>query len=338
MDNVHRLRNRYAADIVHLMVDKTVRGKAWQIWEAEDAPLAFNFLGYTNGLVFAHENGHNMGLAHDRYESVKGFGSLIKLQRDRGVPSLYSFGYVNQRMFERGAPTSSRWWTVMAYPDQCTDWASERGHDAVDWCYWQGVGPVMRFSNPSRKYNGDPAGVPGNTRSNSANGSANARRSLNDTSRTVANFRRAPCLRNEMEVRLQAANGHYVIAVGNGGGPVRADQRRPGRRGLFTLVDHNGGPCVRSGDVVSLHTSDGFYLRAARGGGAGVDATAPRATPWARFVARRHRGSGASRTGDRLTLQTHGGHYVVAENGGGGEVRADRENAGEWERFRVTAR
>ena len=341
MDNVHRLRNRYAADIVHLMVDKTMRGRAYQIWEAEHADWAFNFLGYTSGIFFAHENGHNMGLTHDRYETAKpltGGVSLADFKRHRWIPAHYSFGYVNQPMFEPDAPPSSRWWTIMAYPDQCLDWARERGLDENRFCYWDGLGQVLRFSNPGRRFDGDRTGVPGNRPSPSVDGPANARRSLNDTSRTVANFRRAPCLSDRMEVRLQAANGNYVIAVGNGGGPVRADQPRPGPRGVFTLVDHNGGPCVESGDTVSLHTSDGFYLRAARGGGAGVDATAPRATPWARFVTRRHRGSGASRVGDLLTLQTHAGHYVVAENGGGGEVRADRENAGAWERFRVSAR
>ncbi len=74
--------------------------------------------------------------------------------------------------------------------------------------------------------------------------------------RYVTHYWRAPCLGDGGRVRLQASSGEYVVAVGNGGAAVRADQPRPGPRGRFTLVDHNGGPCVASGDVVSLHTSD----------------------------------------------------------------------------------
>lgn len=338
MDAVHGMRDRYAADIVHLMVDKTVRGRAYLNWQ--DPRWSFNFLGYTSGVFFAHENGHNMGLDHDRYEQLKPKHehSPTEKQRYGWVPAHYSFGYVNQAMFEPDAPPSSRWWTIMAYPDQCVEWAVERGYDESRFCFRNGAGQLLRFSNPRRRLDGDRTGVPGTAPSSSVDGPADVRRSLNDSRRSVANFRRAPCLRDEMDVRLQAANGHYVVAVGNGGGPVRADQPRQGPRGVFTLVDHNGGPCVESGDTVSFHTSDGFYLRAARGGGAGVDATAPRATPWARFVARRHRGSGASRAGDLLTFQTHAGQYVTAATGGGGEVRADRETVGTSERFRVSPR
>ena len=338
LDSVPRLRNRYAADLVVLIVPDTGRdGVEYDVCgqgfltnaTLQDAPWAFSVVAGCEALAFAHETGHNMGLRHDRY--VDRFDDLRELG-----PYPYSVGYLNQRMFEPDAPVSSRWWTVMAYGSQCEDWAKERGFDGDAYCQDSG-GPawLLLFSNPNRTYNGDPTGRPGSAPSPSVTGPADARRSLNRTRRVIANYRRAPCLREGAGVRLRASNGQYVVAAGNGGGDVVADRPRPSPWGRFSLVDANGG-CVESGDVVSLHTSDGFFLRARRGGGSTLDATAPRATPWARFRVRRHRGSGPVRSGDGVTLQTRSGHYVWAERGGGGAVRADRTNPRVWGRFKVT--
>ncbi len=336
MDGVHALRDRVAADIVHLMVDDEIRGKAWAAWQF--AQWGFNFLGYTGGLFFAHENGHNMGLEHDRYEVVTRGDSPSEHVANGWLRAPYSFGYVNQRMFEPNAPASSRWWTIMAYPDQCRDWAEEHRYDSDDWCFWTGVGPVMRFSNPQRRYSGDRTGVPGGGPSESTAGPADVRRSLNQTRKVIANFRRAPCLRDGRQVTLQASSGQYVVAIGNGGGAVRANRARPGPGGRFTLVDRNGG-CVESGDRVSLRTSDGFYLRARQGGGSVLDATAPRPTPWARFVARREPSKrGVVRIRNTISLQAQSGHYVGAERGGGSGVSADSSRVGRWERFALAAK
>ena len=201
---------------------------------------------------------------------------------------------------------------------------------------------VMRFSNPDQTYSrvpdtpGDPMGVPGDEPSSSVAGPADARRTLNETRRAVANFRVAPCLRDGMRIRLQASNGEHVVAVGNGGGDVLAVGSHLGAWGEFTLADANGG-CVESGDAVSLHTSDGFYLRAQQGGGSTLDATDPQVTPWAQFVARRYRGAGAIRNLDSITLQVESGHYVCAEEGGGGGVRADCAAPDPWGTFKVSA-
>lgn len=353
MDRVHALRDRYAADLVTLVVDHELlpdgasAGVAILAWHPErpawseggfntDSIYDYNATDPAFGATtFSHEVGHNMGLNHERYQDCR--GEAREWCGSEGVATPYAFGYLNRRMFDVDAPTSSRWWTIMAYGTECYDHAEAEGLDGDAWC-WVPGGRILRFSNPARRYRGDPTGVPGTQRTRNLRGPADARRTMNRARRDVANWRTAPCLRNGDRVRLQASNGQYLVAAGNGGGAVAANQPRPGPRGRFTLVDHNGG-CVVSGDTVSLHTSDGFYIRAARGGGGAVDATAPRATPWARFVARRERTRRhAVRIHDTISLQTRtSGHYVVAEEGGGGDVRADRTAVGAWERWRLTA-
>ena len=354
LDNVHQLRNRYAADIVSLIIvpdDPDCGGTAYLISKPEDAEFAFNVMCHIDGargaVIFAHELGHNMGLGHDRYEIESHPRGRRDWYYDQSLP--YGFGYVNQRMFDPGAPASARWWTIMAYGLQCWEWAEENGY-SDQWCRGSRLADVLlRFSNPNRQVNGDPTGVPGGRRIKALDGPADARRWLNAKRRIVANWREAPCLRDEMPVRLQASNGQYVIAVGNGGGAVLANQRARSRRGIFR-VDHRRGGCVESGDVVSFHTSDGFYLRVRGGGGGEVDATAPRATPWARFVVTQRAvgappDSGARaleghiRVGGLVTLQAQqSGLYVAAEEGGGGQLRADGENVSAWELFKLTVR
>ena len=320
----HALRGRHSADLVALVfagwsgdTPPEVQPAFGQVglpdwpdheWAAQLAYLTSD----TSSRTLAHEIGHNFGLDHERY--------LLSNRRELRYPSGVGFaGPIDSD------PKTLCVITIMAYGTECFD---TQGHVRLLF--------PLRFSNPNHKVAGVTIGVRGDRPSGRTDGPAFAARHLNRMRRYVANYRRALCLSDGGRVRLQASSGEYVVAVGNGGGPVRADQPRPGPRGRFTLVDHNGGPCVESGDRVSLHTSDGFYLRAPRGGGGEVDATAPRATPWARFTAGRHRGSGAFRAGDVLTLQTRSGHYVVAENGGGGAVHADRERPVPWARFRVS--
>ena len=338
LDGVHRLRERYAADLVTLIVSVgpelsyNVCGVAFLNWSPRHAPWGFNLVVDACGaLVFAHELGHNMGLWHDRYENKVCAHCETRQNYDLRElePYPYSVGYVNQRAFEPDAPVSSRWVTIMAYAAQCSDWNDEHGADFGFYCRG-----APRFSNARRTYRGDPTGVPGVRPSPSIAGPADARRSLNGTRRIIANFRRAPCLRDGARIRLQAGNGQYVVAVGNGG-DVLADRSQVSPGGRFTVEDANGG-CVEPGDTVSLRTSDGFYLRARAGDGSTLDATAPRAIPWARFVAGRHRGSGPLRGGDSLTLRARSGQYVWAEGGGGSALRADRNSPGTWGRFTIT--
>ncbi len=157
MDEVHAIRDRVGADIVHLIAEVTDVGGAANFGEA------FSLTSAGRGAdVFAHELGHNMGLSHDRYID---FGRLA-----------YSYGYVNQRAFEDSAPESSRWRTIMAYANQCS-------HAGLL------CGIIMRFSNPNQSYLGDPLGVPGKSRTSAVNGPADAVRALNITRHSVAAFR-----------------------------------------------------------------------------------------------------------------------------------------------------
>ena len=133
MDDVHTLRDRAGADLVHLIV-----GKAPGLCGIAIHPGAFALTVLDcGGIVMAHEIGHNMGLHHDRFSD----------QVSRGdVSSHPAYGYVNQRLLDADAPPSSRWHTIMAVRTHC------RLADVS--CL-----PLLRFSNPRQNYNGDPLGV-----------------------------------------------------------------------------------------------------------------------------------------------------------------------------------
>ena len=165
MDSVHVLRDQYAADLVHLI---TSTGYGVYCGIANLGPRESAVFGitvrYCGGLVFAHELGHNMGLHHDRY--------VVRAGR------AWSVGYVNQRMFEPGAPESARWRTVMAYRNQCAD---------VD----IRCPRIPYFSNPRLEYLGDPLGVPADHPSTGLDGPADAVRALNDNRHFLANLRQS---------------------------------------------------------------------------------------------------------------------------------------------------
>ena len=157
MDEVHEIRDRAGADLVHLIADVTDLGGIANL------PGGFGVTcAECDAIVFAHELGHNMGLSHDRY-------------LDRGLLP-FSHGYVNQQAFADGAPDSSRWRTIMSYPNQCSD----RVFD----CDW-----ILRFSNPNQTWLGDPLGVPGSNRTAAVSGPADASRLLNITRHSVSSFR-----------------------------------------------------------------------------------------------------------------------------------------------------
>ena len=222
MDHVHELRDLYAADLVHIVLGRSVDacGRATSIGGDESTGFAFT-VSYCGGLTFAHELGHNMGLAHDRY-SV-------------GVPVTGSnYGYVNQRMFEPGAPESARWRTIMAYGIQC-------GEVAEYYCEQIGY-----FSNPEKTYNGDPMGVPADHPSTGVDGPANAVGTLNDRREITANFRRSS---SSPTPRAGLTMSPYWLAENGGVSAVTATLHRPSS--VDTIVTLLASPA----DAVTLSGS-----------------------------------------------------------------------------------
>ena len=160
MDEVHTIRDRAGADLVHLIA---------QSGNVGEVPGAFSTsCDWCGSRSFAHEIGHNMGLHHDRY-----------VDRGRGLFP-YSHGYVNQQALVPGARESAGWRTIMAYPSQCSKLSFS-------------CDEIMRFSNPNQTYLGDALGITGSERTTAVNGPADAVRTLDLTRHSVAGFRlRAP--------------------------------------------------------------------------------------------------------------------------------------------------
>ena len=204
MDHVHERRDMYGADLVHILVGRSdVGGRALFIAlesSTDGEALGFGLtVSWCGGLCFAHELGHNMGLLHDRYQI--------------GVPRTGShYGYVNQRMFEPGAPESARWRTIMAYGTQC-------GEVAEYYCEQIGY-----FSNPENNYNGDPMGVPADHPSTGVDGPANAVGTLNDRREITANFRQSSA---SPSPRVHLTLSPYWLSENGGVSKVTATLHRP---------------------------------------------------------------------------------------------------------------
>ena len=127
MDEVHTLRNTYAADMVTLFVKNgggycglasAIMANAANAFQVTDLDCA---TGYYS---FGHEFGHLQGLRHDMYVD------------NTQTPYYYGHGYTNP---------PKRWRTVMAYNNACSD-------------YGTSCTRLQYFSNPTKSYIGSALG------------------------------------------------------------------------------------------------------------------------------------------------------------------------------------
>ena len=200
LDDVNTIRDRVRADIVMLLRAQGAGGIIGLANIIADkltvyAPFAFG-VSIVDSSTFTHELGHIMGLHHDRYNVCR--HDTANPQCPSLVVKPYAYGYVNQKAFESGAPSSTRWRTIMATDDQCVE------NDPAFNCT-----RVHYFSNPDNSYpddDGDPMGVSGTQVTDNLDGPADAARTLNDTRTTVAEFRAGRA------VKVSFAAGPYTVA------------------------------------------------------------------------------------------------------------------------------
>lgn len=123
MDNVHTLRNTYAADVVVLVVnDSEACGIASSIGSTATSAFAVAHWSCITGYYsFGHEVGHLQGARHDRYVDSS------------TSPYAYGHGFI---------PASKGWRTVMAYGNNCNNCTRIQ--------YW---------SNPLKTYGGVAMGT-----------------------------------------------------------------------------------------------------------------------------------------------------------------------------------
>ena len=180
MDEVHAIRERTGADLVHLVAGG-VHGLCGVATHTGAFGVTYQRCG---GLVFAHEVGHNLALSHDR--------SVTQVSSSAYASPAY--GYVNQHAFQAGSPRERFWHTIMAYNSQC---------------HLEGYPCVMlpRFSNPRQSYGGDPLGVPYEAGGTGIAGPADAVAVINSMGAVVAAWRDRPADPSN-------AVNHPPIAVG----------------------------------------------------------------------------------------------------------------------------
>ena len=224
MNHIHELRDLYAADLVHIVVGASdLCGRAsGHFNESQGFALTAH---YCVDLTFAHELGHNFGLSHDRYAFSREYPEIE-------LGSEANYGYVNQRMFEPGAPASARWRTIMAYPTQCV----RAG----------GCRRIPYFSNPDNTFSGDPMGVPADHPSTGVDGPADAVGTLNKRREFTANFRPSS---TSPTPRVGLALSQYWLSETGGHATVTATLHRLSRTDTIVTVS------ASSVDAVALSSN-----------------------------------------------------------------------------------
>ena len=147
LDAIHARREKYSADLVHLIVGGPSSEYACGIAGLTGSFGVSHF--HCGSGAFAHEIGHNNGANHDRYVKYdEECDTDPETPCFDDFPSAYSYGYINQLGLDSSATQQRRWRTLMAYADQCSE---------VDvYCP-----RLMRFSNPDQSWASDSLGVHG---------------------------------------------------------------------------------------------------------------------------------------------------------------------------------
>ncbi|MBW2369846.1 MAG: pre-peptidase C-terminal domain-containing protein [Deltaproteobacteria bacterium] len=230
MDNVHTLRDTYAADCVVLITESgNYCGIAYVMKTVDHAfeSGAFSLVKRgcaTSKYAFAHELGHNMGSVHD-------YDNAINVPKG-AYP--YSYGYQ--------APDES-FHTIMAY--DCPG----------------GCRPINYWSNPDVNYNGQPTGV-----DHTAYSAADNRRSLNNTALTVANFRtslfKKPVITNPVPGTILSGATQTFCWTADGVSVTNWLLHVGSRRGARDIYN-SGGLGTATCDTVSGLPTDGsiVYVR-----------------------------------------------------------------------------
>ena len=177
LDEVHQLRDLYAADLV-LLWTPAGGGLAWIILDHSHTNAERRGFSISPSHAFAHELGHNMGLRHERSDD------------NRNTPYPYSHGY--------GVSHGGAYYRTIMH---------KAGADLPRFS-----NPRHLYPDSS----GRPLGVPGDAPSSSPNGPADAARSLNNTAAAVANFRdSATGCRYDLPPPsdVTAEGGSFTIAV-----------------------------------------------------------------------------------------------------------------------------
>lgn len=158
MDNVHSLRNTFAADIVMLFVETLDNcGEAFIMNPVANAFEKFGFAVVmrtcaTGNFSFGHELGHIMGARHN-----------WEADSANNRPFPFNHGFLRTNPSNN---TTAPWRTIMGVPTNNP--ATAR---------------IQNWSNPNVNFAGDPTGVATGSRQ------ADNARTLNTTAPTVANFR-----------------------------------------------------------------------------------------------------------------------------------------------------
>ncbi|MDE0487895.1 MAG: M12 family metallo-peptidase, partial [Gammaproteobacteria bacterium] len=266
LDEVHTLRNEYAADLVHLLTNVSngpVGSASRPTFESlsNENRSAFGVTANASEHTFTHEVGHNFGLKHDRYVERPSFAIYP-----------YAFGYTNQAAFGSGAPNAARWRTVMTYNNQCA---------AAGF----GCSRLLRFSNPDQTYLGDPMGVAADSTATGPDGPADARLTINTSARWVGSYRSNACTDFTVSPATQLAprdGGEFNFEVHANPGclwqassqedfiSITSDSSSAGRGLVSVSVKANESATDRTGSVVvagrtvvvrQLSTTDGICGR-----------------------------------------------------------------------------